>query len=486
LSDLRVLFIAAEAVPFVKVGGLGDFAGVLPYALRSLPDGKLGNPTLDIRLVLPLYPQIDRDLYSFEEISQLSIAHQNGQIEGTAYQVNFNGLIVYLIESPLISAANSIYSDDAGKDSQKFTFFSLAALELARRLDWQPHVIHANDWHTAIAVYANFLYRQHDPFFYHTRSLLTVHNLPYLGINAQHGLNEFGIPPAADSQLPWWARQLPLPLGLYSADLVNTVSPNYAKEILGESFGAGLNEFLKQRERQVIGILNGLDTSNWNPEADPLLPVTFSTSTLEKRDQNKRALQRSLGFPEDPTIPLIAMVGRLDPQKGVDLAVQALEKLANKNWQFVILGTGIHELHSLISDFQANHPDKVKVDFSYNEPLGHLIYGASDMLLIPSRYEPCGTSQMIAMHYGCVPIASAVGGLKDTVIDYDRDKDSTGFLIEPVLSEALFHRMNRAFEVYNDTRQWRALMRRGMRKDFTWTQSAKRYFDLYTSLAHMH
>ena len=478
-TPIRVLTLAAEAAPFVKVGGLGDVAGALPAALRALPT------PIDIRLVLPFHNAIDKSQYKLEPVASFTIAHVDGPLMAKAFRTTVRDVPVYLISGAPIASADSVYSSDAGLDGVKFTFFSLAALELARALKWRPHVLHAHDWHTAPAVYAHSLTRAQDEFFHSTATLLTVHNLPYLGLGAEASLAEFGLPSAHDSPLPRWAQHLPLPLGLLNADHITTVSQGYAKEILTPEFGSGLDEFLKTRADSITGILNGLDTETWNPLVDQEIPVAYSVGDIKKRGRNKAALLEELGLEGDPQRPLLGLINRMDHQKGVDLVPDALRGIPGQDWQAVILGTGDPGLEDAARRLDAELPH-VRAVIRYDDGLARRIYAGADMLLIPSRYEPCGLTQMIAMRYGCVPVARATGGLRDTISDYHAEsgghRHSTGFLFKAATSQALSQDIQRALRVYKDKRRWSGLQRRGMKQDFSWQRSAERYLELYEKL----
>ena len=410
-TPIRVLTLAAEASPFVKIGGLGDVAGALPSALRSL------STPVDIRLAIPFHNIIDRSQFKLEPIASFAIYHQDGPLIAEIYQTTVDGTPIYLISGPPISDSSTVYSSDAGMDGSKFTFFSLAALALAQNLSWSPHILHAHDWHTAPAIHALAHNQFRDNFYKSIATLITVHNLPYLGVGAGDALTAFGLPPVQDSPLPYWAENLPLPLGLLQADHISTVSKGYAKEILTPEFGAGLDEFLKSRTNSITGILNGLDTKSWDPDSDQSIPFPYSRENLKNRTSNKIALLKELRLDPDPQRPLIGMINRMDHQKGVDLVPNALRALADQNWQAVILGTGDVGLENAIRDLDSESPH-VKAIIRYDGELARRIYAGSDTLLIPSRYEPCGLTQMIAMRYGCVPIARSTGGLRDTITDY--------------------------------------------------------------------
>lgn len=490
-EPLRVLFLASEADPFVKVGGLGDVAGSLPAALHSLSQdsasfahnaGKPGFHGIDIRLAIPFHGAVYRTAKTIQPVAAFDIPHIDGPILAEVYQTQAWGIPVYLVGGSPFPTEAPVYTGNNEKDGFKYTFFSLACLELARFLEWRPHLLHANDWHTALSVYALSLLQGKDPFFAGTSTLLGIHNLPYLGVGAGPVLPGFGLPPADPSPLPWWARDLPLPLGLFAADGIVAVSPTYAREILTPQFGSGLDEFLKTREASITGILNGIDIARWDPATDGKLPANFSAEDLSPRALNKEALQRELGLDLEPHLPLMGMIARMDNQKGVDIALEALRLTADQPWQTVILGAGIPGLEEAARQLQAAFPERVRAVIRFDAHLSRQIYGAADALLIPSRYEPCGLTQMIAMRYGCVPIARATGGLLDTIYDNPTAEGSTGFLFSSPAPADLAAAIRRALAAYEDKLHWQKLQLNGMRQDFSWEKSAREYLQLYQSL----
>lgn len=486
MKKLKVLFIAAESRPFVTVGGLGEVAYALAHALSDLPREYTRYDEIDVRIALPFYAGIEREKWSLQSTAEFSVQHKDGAIKAEAYEVHVDGIPFYLIHgSPIPQESGPIYAPDAALDGPKFVFFSLAALELARKIDWKPDILHANDWHTAPAIYSLALNRDKDPFFSNTGTLLDIHNLPYLGAGAGPSLDDFGLPSAEASNLPFWAQNLPLPLGLLTADQIVTVSPSYAQEILTPEFGSGLHDFLKTRATAITGILNGIDIEYWNPESDSYITFNFTQSNLEPRDGNKTWLQKHFGLEEDPHIPIMGMVTRLDSQKGVDLVMDALLQLVDRPWQVVILGTGQPELENAAQRLEHNLPERVRAVIAFDSVLSRRLYGGCDMMLIPSRYEPCGLVQMIAMRYGCIPIARSTGGLRDTIHDYDDSPDSTGFLFEPATPTALNHAIRRALDAYNVRHEWKAMQKRAMEQDFSWTRSAREYFTVYQILCNM-
>jgi starch synthase len=399
------------------------------------------------------------------------------------YDTSVDGLPVYLVDSPLIPESGPVYSTDSSIDGLKFVHFCLAALALPGLAGWQADLIHAHDWHTATTLYALELRRRIDPNLAATASLLTVHNLPYHGEGAAGALAEFGIPPATGLPLPWWAQDRPLALGLLAADYVNTVSPGYAAEMLTEEFGAGLDGFLRQyKAGKLSGILNGLDTAAWDPASDHALSANYDRTTLVKKRLNKAALQAEARLQGRPSVPLFGIVSRMDEQKGIDLAIEGLRLVRDRNWQAVILGTGNPEIEAAAITLAEQNPDRVRVWIDFNDDLGRRIYAGVDAFLIPSRYEPCGLTQMISMRYGTVPLARAVGGLKDTIRDYGAGGDTTGFLFQNPSPFDVADTIRRAIDVYADRRRWLGLQLRGMKQDFSWGNSAKAYLALYRSL----
>jgi starch synthase len=479
---LKVLYLSAEAAPLIKHGGLGDVAGSLPKALKEISRRATDIKDIDIRVVIPYYKLIDRTLYNIRHKVTFSVNHKQGSIPVEVFETSLHGLKYYLISEKTIASGDSIYSDDNAVDGFKFTLLSMAALELCRQLAWSPDILHANDWHTAPAVYSLSLIRNEDSYFQKTKSLLTIHNLPYLGEGAQSGLAGFGLPPVESASMPLWARELPLPQGLHSVDRINTVSKGYAAEIMTQSFGVGLHGLLHSRRTDISGILNGIDVEYWNPHSDDFIGTNFDNGNLRKRDHNKRTLQKELYFEPNKEIPLVGMVTRMVHQKGLDIAIETLKQLEHKPWQAIILGSGDHELEERALKFASDYPGKVRVVVRYDNPLSHRIYAGTDSILIPSRYEPCGLTQMIAMRYGCVPIASATGGLVDTIEDYNGSKKGTGFLFHPVDSQSMTDTLLRVFKIFSDKRRWRGIQRRGMGLDFSWNRSAREYINLYESM----
>ncbi len=464
---MDILFLAAEMAPLAKVGGLADVAGELTPALRRLG--------LEVRVATPFHPFLRSRALAAQEVARVPVG-PHGQ-EAVLYQTEIRGVPVYLIDGDPIRATEGVYAHPT-QDGHKYAFFCLAVLEGLRALGWRPRLVHANEWQTTPALLWLAARRGGDAFWSDAATLLTIHNLPYMGAGAEEALTAYGLGLPDPSSLPEWARALPLPQGLLAADWLSTVSPTYAQEIQRPEFGCGLEGVLAARADRLVGILNGIDPEVWDPAADPALPAHFSARDVAPRAAVKRRLQESLGLPDRERTPLLGMVTRLDYQKGVDLALEALERLGDHDWQFVLLGTGDPGLEDLARRFAAARPGRAHAVLRFDGDLARQIYGGSDMILVPSRYEPCGLAQMIAMRYGAVPVVRSTGGLKDTVRDYDAGK-GTGFLFGPADPGALAAVLRGAFRVFADKRRWRPLQRRAMRQDFSWDRSAKAYHDLY-------
>lgn len=468
---INVLFLAAEADPFVKVGGLGDVAGSLPRALRALSNDDI---KLDVRLVLPYHPVVKAE--NLKSLGIFSIPRGDSEVEVEAFETSLDGMPVYLINGDAIRANGSVYSADANRDAEKYTFFSLAALELPNQVGWTPDVVHANDWHTAVSLYGN-LTKRWEAGARHVAGVVTLHNLPYMGPDVSNILERYGVK-LAQTDLPEWARVMPLPLGLWASDAIVAVSPGYANEVLTPEFGCGLSDFLKLRKETLSGILNGIDTDSFNPGDDKAIAVNYDVNSLQRRAENKEMLQNKLGFVSNPGTPLLAVLSRMDVQKGVDLAFSALKTMKKVDFQAIILGTGDPKLEETARALQSAFPGKVRAELRFDAALARQIYAGADMLLMPSRYEPCGLAQMIAMRYGCVPVVRAVGGLNDTVAHGE-----TGFVFEKEHHMSLVSAIKAGIKVMSDDKeQWQKIQRTGMSRDFSWKNSAQEYLKLYLSL----
>jgi len=470
---VNVLFLAAEATPLSKVGGLGDVAGELPGSLRQLG--------LDVRCALPLHASTDTHGLTVERTLRLYIPRGGATVPAAVHLARLGDLPFWLVDSDEIRAAPSIYSHPA-LDGEKYLLFCRAALSACEALGWIPDIVHANDWHTAPAVAWSRHLRLADPVWAGSHSVLTIHNLAYLGAGSEAALEAYSLPRPGVAGLPPWAQSMPLPLGLVAADGVTTVSPSYAAEIRTPELGCGLDGVLTALGERLQGILNGIDPQVWNPATDEALPHRFSADALAGRAGNKLELQRELGLGQGADVALMAMVTRMDFQKGVDLVLEALPALLDLPWQFVLLGTGEQTLEVSSRALAAAHPDRMRAVHRFDPALSRRIYAGSDIMLVPSRFEPCGLTQLIAMRYGSIPVVRATGGLRDSVAPLAGNR-GTGFRFERADSGALQLVVRQAIAAYADPVAWRALQLRAMAQDFGWERSARAYRDLYHRIA---
>jgi starch synthase len=479
MKTIKLLFLAAEASPFVKVGGLGDVAGSLPAALNKLLDSS-GKSLLDVRLVLPYHGEVREKAKDIHIKTTFLVNYKNSLVPGIVLETSLDGIPTYLISGAPIPLNAPVYSTDNRVDGEKYIFFSIGVLEMLKSMDWKPDIIHANDWHTSIALYA-LINREEDPFYKNIHSVLTIHNLPFMGAGSDEVIASFGLPPSNDADLPNWARTIPLPLGISSADRVVAVSPNYAREITTPDFGCGLSDYLTRHSHKLSGILNGIDTTSWDPSVDPALFSNFSRKAMGNRHINKEGLLTKFHLNTNPSIPLVIAITRMDQQKGVDLAIEGMLRLLDTPWQLIMLGTGDPALEQTARLMESDFPERVRAIIRYDGTLARQMYAGADMILMPSRYEPCGLAQMIGMRYGCIPVARSTGGLLDTILDADSNKNGTGFLFDKSTSSSVAGGMQRAISAFFNAERWRQIQDRGMKMDFSWSESARQYLKLYQS-----
>jgi len=481
-ARLRVLFLINEAEPLVKVGGLADVGGSLPAALREMG--------LDVRLALPLHPTMRPLIKGERSSAELSIPGARASQTASIYTSRLGRVPLWLIDGPPLREADRIYNTRPEEDAGKLVFASIAALRFAMHSGWVPQVVHAHDWHTAAALYWMRLNASAGSTLSASAGVLTIHNLPYLGQNAGAALREYGLPPPGEpdgpaigpgtpyAHVPEWARDALLALGIASAERIVAVSPSYAREILTPEYGSGLHGLLQSRAEALDGILNGLDVRLWDPARDSRLVARFDASRIDRRARNTAALCVSFGLDGHGDRPLAGIVSRLDRQKGLDYALPALEGWLAAGGQLVVLAAGDLELQRAYVELGERHPGHVGVRIGYDPELAARIYGGAHLLVMPSRYEPCGLSQMIAMRYGCLPLVRSAGGLKDTVGDAEWP-GGTGFVFNAATPEALAQTLARALSLFAQPRRWRALQLRAMKKEFGWANSARRYKQVY-------
>lgn len=473
---LKILVLAAECTPFVKTGGLAEVVGSLPKAIRALGH--------DIRVVMPRYGRINPEKFALEQALAPFPVPMDGQTENASIMRTMldDTVPVYMVENAKYYDRDNIYMYP--DDAERFIFFCRASIEMLRRLDWVPDIIHCHDWHTGLVPNWMRTIYKNDPLFAHTATVYTFHSLAYQGIFGYRVLEIAGIDEHGFIYHPEMADLAEvvdlLGRGIYFADAVSTVSERYAQEVLTPEFGERLDPILRERRDHLFGILNGIDYQEMDPATSPYLVANYDADHLDRRSENKLALQREANLPQDPTKPLIGMVSRLSDQKGFDLLAEVLDHVLDLDLQFVILGTGEQHYHEMLLKIAQAYPRKAAVFLTFNAALTHKIHAGADMYLMPSRIEPCGTGQMIAMRYGSVPIVRATGGLADTVQNYDlRTGTGNGFVIEKHDRWALFAAIVRALEHYRDAERWRALQCKNMMMDFSWAASARKYVALY-------
>jgi starch synthase len=467
---MNVLMLASEATPFAKTGGLADVIGGLPPALAARGE--------QVAVVIPDYRE---NVYP----NPLTVAYRNLWIPlgpgfmTDIYQTVERGVTFYFVHCPALFDRSGIYAS-AGVDHPdnylRFAVLSMAGLAVARYL-FTPDIIHTHDWQTALApVYLREHFRS-DPTFVGVKTLFTIHNLGYQGIFEKETLSAIGLPPHLfnPSQLEFFGKLNFLKGGIAFSDAVSTVSKGYAREIQTPEYGFGLDGFLSEHA-PIHGIVNGVDYEEWNPEHDPFLVRKYSESDLAGKRDCKKALLAEVGLPVDLNRPLIGMVSRFASQKGFDLIAQVAAELVAEDLSLVVLGSGDPEYESMFRHLAAVRPDQVALRVGYDNPLSHRIEAGADMFLMPSRYEPCGLSQIYSLRYGTVPVVRATGGLDDTI-----EKD-TGFKFQDYSGTALLGTLRLALETFRHKNDWIARMRRGMRKEFSWGTAAVEYMEVYRSL----
>lgn len=475
MSAPCVLLVGSEAVPFAKTGGLADVLGALPPALARLG--------WDATLVLPKYRGVDAGtLVDRFPISLGAFSADVGLFEAPMP----GGARAVLVDVPelydreeLYSAAGEEYPDNA----RRFAMLSRAALEFTARRGVRPAVIHVHDWHAGLVpVYLKTSYANH-PIVGGVPTVLTIHNMAYQGLFDADWLARLGLPRAllAVDRLEFWGQISFLKGGIVDATLLTTVSPTYATEIQTPEFGCGLDGTLRKRAADLVGILNGIDTSEWDPAHDPFVPVPYDAHDLTGKRAAKAELLARYGLSADAAgigRPVIGMISRMVGQKGLDLIAALSDRLPRLNASFVVLGTGEPKYQDMWRRLAAAHPDRIGVHIGFDEPLAHLIEAGADMFLMPSRFEPCGLNQMYSLRYGTVPIVRAVGGLADTVHD-----GVDGFVFKDYTSGALLGTVVRALASFENGRKWRALQAAGMAQDLSWDRSAREYVNMYRRLS---
>jgi len=481
---LRVLLVTSEVSPFAKTGGLGDVAAALPRALRALGH--------DVRVLMPRYRGVERHATGIRTVvPRLEVPVGDRRIEGALLATETSaGVPVYFLQQDHYFDRDGLYGTGDGDypdNCERFIFFCRGALEALIALDgeekdaWRPQIIHANDWQTGlVAVYLRTLYRDH-PALKSAATVFTIHNLAYQGIFWHHDMPMTGLgwdvfTPAG---LEFYGGLNFLKGGLVFSDLLTTVSRTYAAEIRTPEFGNGLEGVLEERAQDLHGVVNGIDYEQWNPAKDPALPRSYSPGEPEGKVVCREALRRELGLNGAPG-PLVAMVTRLAEQKGLDLALESLPGMLDAGCRVALLGSGESSLEDAWTQAAARHPGVVAVRIGYDPELASRMYAGADCFLMPSRYEPCGLAQLIALRYGAGPVVRRTGGLADTVTEFDpARRTGTGFLFDEFSADALLDAVRRAAAAFHRPELWGTLVKNAMTEDFSWDASAREYAQLY-------
>lgn len=479
-KDKKVLIAASEIVPFAKTGGLADVAGALPKVL-----GKIGS---EVRTVMPLYKSIDRKEFKLKKVGEhffVPIAGEMVEVGLWSVRDQESKSITYFIECDRYFGRNEMYQEngvDYPDNDERFALFSRSVLEMLKIIDYKPDIIHCNDWQTGlIPAYLKVIYSE-DEYFKNISTVITIHNIAYQGLFHHMTMEKIGLPWEIFNPegVEFWGHVNFLKAGLVYADVINTVSETYAREIQSsDEFGKGLEGLLRYRTEDVYGILNGIDYDIWNPGTDGFIASNFTEKDLRSKNRCKKALQREQELSTD-NMPMIGLISRLTDQKGFDLIAGALDEIMAMDVQFVVLGTGEPKYHDLLTEMAEKYKDRMSVTLGFDNPLAHKIYAGSDIFLMPSLFEPCGLGQMIALRYGSLPLVHKTGGLADTITDFDEDPiTGNGFSFMEYTAEALIDAVKRALELYNNKRKWNSIVKTCMQQDFSWKKSAEKYMELY-------
>lgn len=487
---MKVLFVSPEMEPLAKVGGLADVVGALPKELENLG--------CDVRVIIPLYNQVKENLKNLKLKAknlrkEITVCLDWLPFKGNVMEANLNGLTVYLLRNDNFFNREYIYSTPRGDyqdNDMRFGFLSLGALEIAKALDFKPDIIHCHDWQTAL-VPISLKWRRHvkeDPFFLDSKIVFTIHNISYQGLFPRETLEKFGLPwyVFTPQGIEFYGKISLLKGGVVYGDAVTTVSPNYAEEIKTPEYGNGLDGILRwisQESNKLVGILNGIDYDAWDPKTDKALYVNYGIGDINGKLKNKSELQNELGLYADEGKPLLGMVSRLTEQKGIDLVVEALPQVFDLGFQVVILGTGEEKYVRMLENAKSRYKGNLSVVIGFHDEIARRIYAGCDMFLMPSRFEPCGLGQMIAMRYGSIPVVRGTGGLLDSIRDYSVDrKHGNGFVFHLFSKVSFLDALTRALLVYENREGWIGLIIRAMKEDFSWKRSSEKYLELYKKL----
>jgi starch synthase len=469
--------VASECVPFAKTGGLADVAGALPKALAKVG----ARPTI----IMPYYKEVSRGGFGEKRVGKIEVAVGANSVSTIIYAAEMpeTNIPVYFLGHDAYYYREGLYQErgiDFPDNAERFTLLCRGALELIIHEKLRPDCLHLHDWQTGlIPVYIRDHYAGD---FEDVGTLFTIHNIGYQGnFDKKYfpitnlGWHRFDI-----NDMEFFGQFSFLKAGMVHSDLVTTVSERYAEEIQTPEFGFVMDGVLRQRREDLFGVLNGIDYGIWNPKKDPYIAADFDTENVKGKAACKQELEKENGFDHDPKSALVGIISRLADQKGFDILVDGIDRILQLPCRYILLGTGDRKYHRLFAEVAKRHPKKFSTHLTFDDAMAHRIYAGSDIIMMPSRYEPCGLGQMIGMAYGTIPVVRATGGLADTVIDADDNKrDGVGFSFERYTGRAMVEAMERAIKAYEAPRRWRAIMRRAMARDFSWERSAREYLKLY-------
>lgn len=471
-DPLKIIIAAAEVAPFAKTGGLADVAGSLPKALK-----KAGH---DVRVAMPKYKQITEGEYLLDYPVEVDHHLETGIIRQTKIKSKNDEIPVYLIDNYKYFYRDGIYG--FGDEAERYNFFSKAVLNMLPEIDFQPDLIHCNDWQCGLIPLSLKTKYAEDPFYQKIATLFTIHNLQYQGVFSRNTLRLVGLGDEyfTPEHLEFYGQVNFMKAGILYADIINTVSKKYALEIQTPEFGERLDGLLRKRAQDLYGIVNGIDYEELDPETDKHIYRNYSIETIDLKKENKYALQKEMGLPVGDT-PLIGITTRLVGQKGLDLVAGMFNQLMSMGAQLILLGSGEDYYQKLFAELKMRYQQQAAINIGFNVELAQKIYAGSDIFLMPSLFEPCGLSQMISLRYGTIPVVREVGGLADTIQDYDEQNETgNGFSFKPYTPEALLETIKRALKIYRQhPEQWKRLMLRAMESDYSWERSAQEYVKIY-------
>ncbi|MBQ6873118.1 MAG: glycogen synthase GlgA [Clostridia bacterium] len=470
---MKVLYVASEALPFMASGGLGDVAGSLPQALRKRLIG--------CRVVMPMYDTIKQELKdTMKFVTSISVPVAWRRQYCGIFEAKADGVIYYLLDNQYYFKRDTIYGHY--DDAERFAFFSRAVLEMLPHINFRPDIIHCNDWQSALTpVYYTTMYAK-DPWYQGIKTVFTIHNIQYQGVYGKEIIGDV-IGLEGDASIIEYDGDVNFMKGaIECADKVTTVSPSYAQEILDPWYSHGLDTILKARSWKLQGILNGIDVINYNPETDKAIAANYNAEDWKNKATDKEDLQKEMGLPVRPDVPIIGLVSRLVDHKGLDLVKAILEELlCTSDVQIVVLGSGDWQYESFFRDMADKYPDKMGVRIGFVPTLARKIYAGADLFLMPSKSEPCGLSQMVALRYGTVPIIRETGGLRDSITD-SGDGQGNGFTFKSYNAHDMLDAINRAVGAYYNREYWPTLVQRALECDFSWGKSANEYIKMYNKI----